>query len=101
MLRLLRGRLSEPSTYYYYSHYFSFTGPRRHHHDEADGAALVYGIDIDGDGDVDCSPPHDDHTIAWLENVNGDGSLWTYHYIGLLRVVGVRADATATAISTG
>ena len=47
---------------------------------EADGANSVYGIDIDGDGDVD-SFSASGNTIAWLENVNGDGSTWTRHVI--------------------
>ena len=49
---------------------------------EADYARSVYSIDIDGDGDVDSfSASCGDDTIAWYENVNGDGSTWTRHVI--------------------
>ena len=44
----------------------------------ADGAQWVVGADVDGDGDVDAlsASPNDD-TIAWHENLGGDGSSWT------------------------
>ena len=45
---------------------------------DADGARSVYSADIDGDGDLDVlSASRFDNTIAWYDNVNGDGSAWT------------------------
>jgi hypothetical protein len=42
---------------------------------DADGATSVFGVDIDGDGDVDVvSSSAYDGTVAWYENVNGLGT---------------------------
>ena len=48
----------------------------------ADGARSVFGIDLDGDGDVDVlSASEYDDTIAWYENLDGSGGSWSYHEI--------------------
>ena len=48
----------------------------------ADGAQSVFGIDLDGDGDVDVlSASANDDTIAWYENLDGSGGSWSYHEI--------------------
>ena len=48
----------------------------------ADGATSVFGIDLDGDGDVDVlSASSSDNTIAWSENLDGSGGSWSYHEI--------------------
>ena len=48
----------------------------------ADGVWSVFGIDVDGDGDVDVlSASPDDATIAWYENLDGSGGSWRYHGI--------------------
>ena len=48
----------------------------------ADGASSVFGIDLDADGDVDVlSSSYTDGTIAWHENLDGDGGSWTSHAI--------------------
>ena len=48
----------------------------------ADGAASVFGIDVDGDGDIDVlSASAGDDTIAWYENLDGSGGSWSYHEI--------------------
>ena len=42
----------------------------------------LFAADLDGDGDVDVlSSSRDDDTIAWYENVAGDGSEWTRRVI--------------------
>jgi hypothetical protein len=44
----------------------------------ADGAYDVHVADMDNDGDLDIlSASQSDHTIAWYENNNGDGSSWS------------------------
>jgi hypothetical protein len=44
----------------------------------ARSANSVYAADMDGDGDMDIlSASSGDNTIAWYENINGDGSSWT------------------------
>jgi hypothetical protein len=46
------------------------------------GAQAVSAVDVDGDGDLDVlSTSAVDHTIAWHENMKGNGSLWTVHTI--------------------
>ena len=51
----------------------------------ADGAQSVYAIDVDGDGDIDVmSASLDDDTIAWYENVDGNGGSWERHIISTL-----------------
>ncbi|MDA2936763.1 FG-GAP-like repeat-containing protein [Acidobacteria bacterium AH-259-A15] len=48
----------------------------------ADFAVSVFAADVDSDGDVDAlSASIVDNTIAWYENTNGDGSIWTEHAI--------------------
>jgi hypothetical protein len=45
--------------------------------DDATGACSVYSADVDRDGDLDVvSASAADDTIAWHENVDGDGSRW-------------------------
>jgi hypothetical protein len=47
-----------------------------------DGAASVYAVDVDGDGDMDvlgAAAIADD--IAWWENTAGDGSGWSEHSV--------------------
>ena len=60
---------------------------------EADSAVSVFGIDVDGDGDIDVlSASQYDNTIAWYENLGGSGGSWSYHEIytaGELCVLGV------------
>ena len=52
----------------------------------ASGATSVFGIDLDGDGDLDSlSASFDDDTIAWYEN-NGDSTCWTRHVITTLAI---------------
>jgi hypothetical protein len=42
------------------------------------GAISVTAADLDGDGDLDAlSASSADHTIAWHENLTGDGATWT------------------------
>lgn len=55
---------------------------------ESDGFSSVYASDIDSDGDMDILGINDDFGVPgysgevyWFENVNGDGSNWTTHYI--------------------
>ena len=46
------------------------------------GAMAPRPTSVDGDGDVDgMSASYSDDTIAWYENVNGDGSTWTRRVI--------------------
>ncbi|MCI0636069.1 MAG: VCBS repeat-containing protein [Actinobacteria bacterium] len=50
-------------------------GPRQVITTEADGAFAVIAADVDGDGDLDAlSAAADDDTIAWYENLDGEGS---------------------------
>ena len=64
----------------------------------ADGARSVFGIDLDGDGDVDVlSASEYDDTIAWYENLDGSGGSWSYHEIytaadGARSVFGIDLD---------
>jgi hypothetical protein len=48
----------------------------------ADGAAMVHAVDVDRDGDLDIvgAATHSDR-VFWLENANGDGSLWGTHLV--------------------
>ena len=58
----------------------------------------VFGIDLDGDGDVDVlSASQYDDTIAWYENLDGSGGSWSYHEIstaadGARSVFGIDLD---------
>ena len=58
----------------------------------------MFGIDLDGDGDVDVlSASSDDDTIAWYENLDGSGGSWSYHEIytaadGARSVFGIDLD---------
>ncbi len=46
----------------------------------ADEANSVFAADVDGDGDMDViSGSKGDNTVAWYENVNGDGTSWNYY----------------------
>ncbi len=46
------------------------------------GAASVYAVDVDGDGDMDVlGAASGADEIAWWENTSGDGSAWTEHTI--------------------
>ena len=60
----------------------------------ADDPHSVFGIDVDGDGDVDVlSASVCDDTIAWYENLDGSGGSWSYHEISTaadLRDLGLR-----------
>lgn len=49
---------------------------------EFEGAACVYCVDIDDDGDIDIvsAAEHDDQ-IAWWENIDGSGSVWNEHFV--------------------
>jgi len=48
----------------------------------AQGAVASYPVDIDGLGGMDVvSASQTDGTIAWHENVNGDGTIWVEHII--------------------
>ena len=45
---------------------------------DAASARSVFAADVDGDGDVDVlSASFGDNSIAWYENVSGDGASWT------------------------
>ena len=51
-------------------------------HGEVNGAHSVAPADVDGDGDLDVmSASFADGTIAWHDNVNGDGLIWEEHMI--------------------
>ena len=69
----------------------------------ADGAHSVFGIDLDGDGDIDVlSASANDDTIAWYENLDGSGGSWSYHEIytaadGATRCLGSTSTATVTS----
>ena len=69
-----------------------------YHEITTDGAYWVFGIDLDGDGDVDAlSASFGDDTIAWYENLDGSGGSWSYHEIytaadGALAVFGIDLD---------
>jgi len=46
------------------------------------GATSVYAADVDGDGDIDTfSASWQEDKIAWYENTDGDGSVWTQRVI--------------------
>jgi FG-GAP-like repeat/Secretion system C-terminal sorting domain/Kre9/KNH-like N-terminal Ig-like domain len=46
------------------------------------GVATVFADDVDGDGDNDIlGASRISNTIAWWENVNGDGLTWTDHLV--------------------
>lgn len=48
-----------------------------------DGAVSVYGMDIDGDGDVDIAGAANlSQEFAWWENVDGAGTVWTKETVG-------------------
>lgn len=57
--------------------------PTRHIIDDAiDEPQAVYPADMNGDGATDLiGAATADNTIAWWQNVNGDGSAWTRHVI--------------------
>lgn len=43
--------------------------------DTADGAAVVYACDLDGDGDMDVIyASHDNNKLVWLKNIDGFGN---------------------------
>jgi len=64
----------------------------------ADAARWVFGIDLDGDGDIDVlSASTNDDTIAWYENLDSSGGGWSYHEIytaadGAKSVSGIDVD---------
>ncbi|MEW5987775.1 MAG: FG-GAP-like repeat-containing protein, partial [Chloroflexota bacterium] len=63
--------------------------------DDFTGAYAVNTADVDSDGDLDVlGAATDADTVAWIENRNGDGSLWTE------RAIGVRFDG-ARGVSAG
>ncbi len=48
--------------------------------DNADEVWAVFPADLDGDGDIDVvGASAGDDTIAWYDNVNGDGTVWEEH----------------------
>ena len=48
----------------------------------ADGAASVFAVDMDGDGDIDVlSASYNDETVAWYENLDGIGRNFRTHVI--------------------
>ncbi len=57
--------------------------PTKHIIDDAiDEPQAVYPADLDGDGTIDLiGAATAGNTIAWWQNVNGDGSTWTRHAI--------------------
>ena len=69
----------------------------------ANGANSVFGIDLDGDGDIDViSASLWDDTIAWHENLDGSGGSWSYHVIstaadGANSVYGIDVDGDGDA----
>jgi hypothetical protein len=47
-----------------------------------DGATSVYAADVDGDGDIDVlGAAYDDDDVAWWENMDGAGTVWTEHTV--------------------
>jgi len=49
-----------------------------------DGAVSVYAADIDGDGDLDVlGAAFNGNAIAWWENSDGAGTVWTQHSIAV------------------
>jgi hypothetical protein len=55
----------------------------------------IYAADLDGDGDMDMiGGSQNDNTVAWWENLNGDGSTWMEHIVAddYLEAVAVYAD---------
>ena len=67
--------------------------------DEAETASSVFAIDVDSDGDIDVlSSSEDDNTVAWYENMAGDGREFLRHTITTeamspQRVVAIDLDA--------
>ena len=62
------------------------------------GFTSVFGIDVDGDGDVDVlTSSYVDNTVAWDENVDGRGGSWVSHSIsasseGPFSIFGIDVD---------
>ena len=64
-------------------------------------ARSVAAADVDGDGDLDAlTPSQDDDTVAWFENVAGNGTAWTKRTIAT-DADGARAVATADVDGDG
>src|SRR5262245_8246989 len=61
-------------------------------------ARSVFAADVDGDGDIDAlSASVDDDKIAWYENLDGKGVLWSTHVIstvagGAVKVIAADVD---------
>ena len=62
----------------------------------------VFAADLDGDGDLDgVSASFADDSVAWYENVAGDGLLWTEHLTRASRTTRAASSApTSTATPT-